>query len=73
MTRLILAFAAMFLTVEVVTSWWVWSSQPSHGLVDIYGFSFIRYETERLLPWAVLAAIILGLFWLLSTLRSPAK
>ena len=69
----ILAFLTIFLIVEVVTSWWVWSSQPSHGVPDHYGFSFINYETERLLPWAVVAAILVGLFWLGSSLRSSAK
>lgn len=73
MKRSLAALVGILLIVEVATSWWVWTGQPSHGLVDVYGFSFIKYELERLLPWMVIVAIVLGLIVLLSNLRSPAK
>jgi hypothetical protein len=73
MKRLIVTFPVMFLIVEVATSWWVWSGQPSHGLVDVYDFSFIRYETERLLPWALIALVVLGLSWLTPNLLYRSK
>lgn len=62
----ILIFFALFLGVELGTSLWIWQGQPSHGLVDMYHFSFFNYAFERLVPWAILACILLGLFWLAS-------
>ena len=66
MKRFSVTFTIMFLIVELATSWSVWSNQPSHGLDDVYEFSFINYETERLLSWSIITAIVVGLFWLAS-------
>ncbi len=73
MKRSVLVFPFVFLIVEVATSWFVWSSQPSHGLVDLYGFSFVNYERQRLLPWVVIVTVVVGVVWLMSILRRPTK
>lgn len=52
MKKPIVEFFLLCLSVEVVTSLSVWTSQPTHGRVDVYEGSFIKYETARLLPWA---------------------
>ena len=65
MTRT-LWFFVLFLGVELGTSLWIWQKQPSHGLPDMYQFSFANYELERLLPWAITASTLLALFWLVS-------
>jgi len=50
---LITAFVA-----EIVTSWWVWTSWPFDSLDLLYRGSFWVYESERLLPWIVIATLV---------------
>jgi len=50
----------LYLCVEFLTSLWIWQNQPSHGLVDVYGYSFLSYASERLAPWVVIASIMLA-------------
>ena len=63
MKKAIVVFFLISLSVEVVTSLWVWTSQPSHGLVDVYEGSFIKYETARLLPWVLIVVAMLSFLW----------
>ena len=68
MKKSIAVFFLLCFLVEIGTSLLVWSGQPSHGLVDLYRFSFVRYETERLIPWAIIVAV-LSLMWVARNLR----
>ena len=63
MKRILIGFA-IALIVEVAASFWVWERQPSHGLVDIYDESFLRYEAERVVPWLIAAIILFGLWFI---------
>jgi hypothetical protein len=64
MKKPMVVFFLLCLSIEVVTSLWVWTSQPSHGLVDVYEGSFIKYETSRLLPWTLIVVAVLFLLLL---------
>lgn len=66
MKKRIPLFFVLFMGVELLTSLWVWQNQPSHGLVDVYQYSFFKFEMERLLAWVVTACIMLALFGLAS-------
>lgn len=51
------------LAVEVGTSLWRWLRAPTDGLHVEYNFSFLAYEAERIVPWAVFFVLMI-LLWL---------
>ena len=67
-SRMLIAFTVA-LVVELAASSWVWARQPSHGVVDIYDYSFLKYEAERIVPWLIAAVALFGL-WFISERRS---
>lgn len=73
MKKRILLFFLLCLLTELGTSLWIWQGQPSHGLVDVYKYSFINYEVERLLPWTVIACTGLAFFALVLRLWVRSK
>lgn len=73
MKRQIVLFFVLYLSVELVTSLWIWQNQPSHGLVDLYGYSFLNYELERIVPWALIACIMLALFCFVPSVFSRSR
>ena len=64
----LLALAITAFLAEIITSWWVWTSQAMDGAVERHYGSFSTYEAERVVPWLVIFAILFGLMFLVNKL-----
>lgn len=62
MTRSDLAIITVGLLSEVGTSWWIWDRAPYDTLRSRYEGSFLAYELEGLMPWAVILTILMILY-----------
>jgi len=59
-SRFTLAALGLALCSEVCTSLWIWLRSPTDSLRVWYQGSFVAYESERLLPWFIVFAILWG-------------
>jgi hypothetical protein len=63
MRRELLQIFVVSLSVEVATSLWRWLRAPTDTLRAVYHGSFLGYEAERLVPWAV-SFLLAASLWL---------
>ena len=63
MKSLLPAFVISF-AAEIATLYWTWVSAPTDGLRVRYQMNFVRYASERMLPWLIVFAFLWVVFLL---------
>jgi hypothetical protein len=71
MRRHYLAVLVIALIAEVGTSWWRWVRAPTDSLRVWYEGSFWAYQMGRLIPWAIILAMSMIVWFLIEKRIAP--
>jgi len=71
MRRNYLAVLVIALIADIGTSWWRWVRAPTDSLRVWYEGSFWAYQSERLIPWAIILAMSMIVWFLIEKRIAP--